>query len=76
MGSAAACVFLYRLENKQISKIPLPAVALGLVVIMLSASIPKYTAEGLLNTLAVSLSGAEKAFKQPHWRASDGSLRL
>lgn len=76
VGSAAACVFLYRLEKKEISKIPLPAVALGLVVIMLSASIPKYTAEGLLNTLAVSLSGAEKAFKQPHWRASDGSLRL
>ncbi len=56
VGSVAACVFLFRLEKKQIRKIPLSALALGLVVIILSANIPKYTAEGVLNFVAVTLS--------------------
>lgn len=76
VGSAAACVFLFRLEKKEIRKIPLPALALGLALILLSASIPKYTAEGVLNSLAVALSGAEKAFMQPHWRGAPVSSRL
>jgi hypothetical protein len=76
VGSAAACVFLCRLEKKQIRKIPLPALALGLAIIMLSMSIPKYTAEGVLNSLAVTLSGAERAFMQPHWRISGEHARL
>lgn len=76
VGSAAACVFLCRLEKKQIRKIPLPALALGLAIIMLSTSIPKYTAEGVLNSLAVTLSGAERAFMQPHWRISGEHARL
>lgn len=76
VGSAAACVFLYKLENKAVSKIPRPALVVGLVVMALSASMPKYTAEGLLNALAVSLSGTEKAFMQPHWRTSGESSRL
>ena len=50
--------------------------ALGLAGILLSTSIPKYTAEGVLNSLAVTLSGAEKAFMQPHWRTSGGPSRL
>jgi len=76
VGSAAACVFLFRLEKMQIRKIPLPALALGLAIIMLSMSIPKYTAEGVLNSLAVTLSGAERAFMQPHWRTSGEPARL
>lgn len=76
VGSAAACVFLYRLEKKQTRKIPLPALAMGLAIIMLSMSIPKYTAEGVLNSLAVTLSGAERAFAQPHWRTSGEPERL
>jgi hypothetical protein len=76
VGSAAACVFLCRLEKKKIRKIPLPALALGLAIIMLSTSIPKYTAEGVLNSLAVTLSGAERAFMQPHWRISGEHARL
>lgn len=76
VGSAAACVFLYRLEQRHIRKIPLPALALGLTVIIMSTSIPKYTAEGFLNSLAVTFSGAEKAFMHPRWRTSDGATRL
>ncbi|MCW8277168.1 hypothetical protein IMF27_17080 [Pseudomonas sp. PCH199] len=76
VGSAAACVFLFRLEKKQIRKIPMPVLALGLVVIVLSTSIPKYTAEGVLNSVAVTLSGAEKAFTRPHWRTSGEPSRL
>ncbi|MNM92538.1 hypothetical protein D3C81_1048760 [compost metagenome] len=76
VGSAAACVFLFRLERKEVRKIPRTALALGLAVILLSTSIPKYTAEGVLNSLAVTLSGAEKAFMQPHWRTSEGASRL
>jgi hypothetical protein len=76
VGSAAACVFLFRLERKEIRKIPRAALVLGLAVILLSTSIPKYTAEGVLNSLAVTLSGTEKAFRQPHWRTSGGPTRL
>ncbi|WP_413787357.1 hypothetical protein [Pseudomonas sp. P5_109] len=76
VGSAAACVFLFRLERKEIRKIPRTALMLGLAIIMLSTSIPKYTAERLLNSFAVTLSGAEKAFMQPHWRTPGGSSRL
>lgn len=76
VGSVAACVFLLRLERKEIRKIPRQALVLGLAVILLSTSIPKYTAEGVLNSLAVTLSGAEKAFMQPHWRTPGESSRL
>nr|WP_160105155.1 phosphatase PAP2 family protein [Pseudomonas izuensis] len=76
VGSAAACVFLYRLEKKQVRKIPPQALVLGLAIIMLSTSIPKYTAEGALNSIAVALSGAEKAVIQPHWRTSAKASRL
>ena len=76
VGSAAACVFLFRLERKEIRKIPRQALVLGLAVILMSTSIPKYTAEGVLNSLAVTLSGAEKAFMQPHWRTSNSASRL
>jgi hypothetical protein len=76
VGSAAACVFLFRLEKKDVRKIPLPALGIGLAVILLSTSIPKYTAEGVLNSLAVTLSGAEKAFMKPHWRGVPVSSRF
>jgi hypothetical protein len=76
VGSAAACVFLFRLEKRQIRKMPLPVLVVGIAVIMLSTSIPKYTAEGVLNSVAVTLSGAEKAFMQPHWRTSGEATRL
>lgn len=76
VGSVAACVFLFRLERKEIRKIPRTALMLGLAVIMLSTSLPKYTAERLLNSFAVTLSGAEKAFRQPDWRTRGESSKL
>jgi hypothetical protein len=69
-------VFLLRLEKKDVRKIPLPALGIGLAVILLSTSIPKYTAEGVLNSLAVTLSGAEKAFMKPYWRTSGATAPL
>lgn len=68
VGSTAACAFLYRLEKKDIGKIPRPVLVMGLVVVVVCSDIPKYTAEGLLNEIATSLSGAEHAFKRPYWR--------
>lgn len=72
VGSAAACVFLFTLEKWHLGKISKPALAVGLAVILVCSQAPKLSAEGMLNHVATSLSGAEQAFKQPHWRGLPG----
>lgn len=72
VGSAAACVFLFKLENRPIGKIPQPALMVGLAVMLICSQAPKLSAEGMLNHVATSLSGAEQAFKRPHWREMPG----
>ena len=59
---------LFRLEKSQIGKIPTPALVMGIAVVLVCSLVPKFTAEGLLDQIATSLSGAEHAFKRAHWR--------
>lgn len=40
----------------------------GLAVLLVCALMPKYNAELLLNRVAVTLSGAERAYQEPAWR--------
>lgn len=68
IGSTAACLFLWGVEKNDLPKIPLPALLFGAGVILLASVIPKYTAESLLDHLAVSLSGMQTVFEQPTWR--------
>lgn len=72
VGSVAACVFLYKLESRPVGKIPRPALIAGLAVILICSQAPKLSAEGMLNQVATSLSGAEQAFKRPYWRELPG----
>lgn len=67
-GSVAALVFLVRLERLEAEPIPLSAIAMGAMVIILCAGIPKVTAESLLNQCAIAISGASHAFKRPDWQ--------
>jgi hypothetical protein len=39
-----------------------------LVFMAFNATTPKHTAENVLNRIAVTISGAQRAFKQPEWR--------
>jgi len=71
LGSIAACLFLFCLENISIRKIPSSAVVAGLMLIALSTTTTKYTAESLLDRIAVKISGGEKAYKQPEWRVPE-----
>ncbi|WP_297835606.1 hypothetical protein [Pseudomonas sp.] len=68
LGSLAACAFLYSIEGLEIRKIPLTALVLGLVFMAFNTTTPKHTAENVLNRIAVTISGAQRAFKQPEWR--------
>ena len=70
LGITAACFFLWRLEYIEDNKVPLPLVGGGLVILLLSAMLPKYNAEGILNQVAITISGAQQAFQEPLWRAS------
>ncbi len=72
LGSAAACIFLFRLEEEGIGKISCRALVMGSAVILACSLAPKLTAEGLLDQIATSLSGAGHAFKRPHWRNVPG----
>lgn len=73
VGSVAACAFLLWVEKKNLRRIPLQALVIGLVVVLVCSWMPKFTAEGILNHIAISLSGAEHAFKRPYWRSVSGS---
>ncbi|MDB6048982.1 MAG: Uncharacterized protein JWR17_1728 [Pseudomonas sp.] len=68
LGSLAACAFLYSIERFEIRSIPPTALALGVVFMAFNATTTKHSAENLLNRVAVTISGAQKAFKQPEWR--------
>lgn len=68
VGSAGAWLFLRRLEQFQVRPLPAPTLALGLTLMLIAASLPKYTAEHLLNHFATSLSGAERPHLTPPWR--------
>ena len=63
IGSVAACVFVYNLRQYNVSHVPRPALAMGLAVVMGFSCMPKYTAERLLDHIAITLSGADQAFR-------------
>ncbi|WP_397449591.1 phosphatase PAP2 family protein [Pseudomonas sp. NA-150] len=72
LGSMGACVFLYCLEETaERVKIPGMALALGLMFMAFNATTPKYTAEHLLNHVAVTISGGERAYAKPEWRSPE-----
>lgn len=64
IGTGAACVFLVAIKKDDMGKIPRPLLAMGLVVVLVGSYVPKLTAEGLLDNIATTLSGAEHAFKR------------
>lgn len=70
IGGLGSMSFLALAERSDIRPLPARAVAMGLTVIAVCASLPKYTAEGLLNHFAITLSGAEEPYLKPHWHES------
>ena len=56
-------MFLFSLKPNSLGTIPRPALVMGLAVVLAFNSMPKYTAERLLDHIAISLSGAEQAFR-------------
>lgn len=68
LGSLAACLFLFGLENTQPGRIPSAALLVGLLLIAFNATTPKYTAESILDRISIKLSGANQAFRAPDWR--------
>jgi hypothetical protein len=70
IGGLGSMIFLSLAERYEIRPLPASAVAMGLTVIAVCASLPKYTAEGLLNHFATTLSGAEAAYTRTHWQDS------
>ncbi|QHF03858.1 hypothetical protein N015_16125 [Pseudomonas asturiensis] len=69
VGSLAASAFLLGLEGHAPRRIPSSAVVVGLLFIAISSTTTKYNAERLLDRISVKISGSERAFKQPDWRA-------
>ena len=63
IGSVAACVFVLCLKPYNVSQVPRPALTLGLAVVIAFSCMPKYTAERLLDHIAITLSGAPQAFR-------------
>ena len=63
IGSVAACVFLFSVKQYNLSKVPRPALVMGLAVVLAFDAMPKYTAERLLDHIAITLSGADQAFR-------------
>lgn len=69
VGTIAACAFLWLTRDERIAAFSRRALAYGFVVMLVSASMPKYTAEAVLGHVAISLSGAEAPYSHPQWRA-------
>jgi hypothetical protein len=67
LGVGAAMVFLWRLEVVDVRVSP-SLIGGGMVILLLSALVPKYNAEKLLNHVAVAVSGADQAYQEPAWR--------
>lgn len=70
IGTLGSLSFLALIERVTIRPLPARAMAMGLTVIAVCASFPKYTAEGVLNHFATTLSGAEEPYLKPHWHES------
>ncbi|WP_426114851.1 hypothetical protein [Pseudomonas sp. DSP3-2-2] len=68
VGSLAALVFLFGLENIRSGRIPSSALVAGLLLIAFSSTTTKYTAESLLDRISMKMSGADAAFRAPDWR--------
>jgi hypothetical protein len=68
VGSIAAVLYLRRLEHYEVRPLPMPTLAVGLMLMVIAASLPKYTAETMLNDFAISLSGAQEPHLIPSWR--------
>lgn len=73
IGSAGAGLFLRRLEGFEVRRLTAPTLAAGLMLMFIAASLPKYTAEHLLNHFAMSLSGADRPHLMPTWRSPPDS---
>lgn len=54
IGSVAACVFVLCLKPYNVSHVPRPALTLGLAVVIAFSCMPKYTAERLLDRIAIT----------------------
>ncbi len=67
LGAVAAVAFLWRIDLAPINLSP-SLIGAGVVVLLLSGLLPKYSAERLLNHVAVSVSGAPRAHQEPAWR--------
>lgn len=74
LGAVAAVAFLWRLEVVDIKVSP-SLIGGGLVLLLLSALIPKYNAEHLLNRVAITVSGAEQAYLEPSWRTEPEHIK-
>jgi hypothetical protein len=74
LGSSGACVFLVCLESRSPHRIPSSALLAGLLFIAISTTTTQYNAERLLDRISTKMSGSEKAFRQPEWRAPTESL--
>jgi hypothetical protein len=70
LGVIAALLFLWRIEAATIKLSP-SLMSGGLVFLLVCALVPKYSAEVLLNRVAVSLSGADQAHQAPAWRLGE-----
>lgn len=69
VGTLAASLFLWATRDEHIAPFSRRALAFGFVVLVVSASFPKYTAEAMLGHVAVKLSGAPAPYDKAHWRA-------
>lgn len=67
LGAVAAIAFLWRIDVAQVNISP-SFIGGAIVVLLLSALVPKYNAETLLNHVAVIVSGSERAHQEPRWR--------
>jgi hypothetical protein len=76
VGSIAACAFLYSLEEVEFRKIPHAALAFGLAFMAFNATTTKYTAEHVLNRIAVTISGGGQAHVRGEWRTPDVQAEL
>lgn len=77
LGSIAACAFLYSLEeDAEFRKIPHAALAFGIAFMAFNATTTKYTAEHVLNRIAVTISGGERAHTRVEWRTPEVQLEL
>lgn len=74
LGAVAALTFLWRIDVAQVNVSP-SLIGAGAVVVLLSALVPKYNAENLLNHVAVSVSGASRAHQEPAWRVGSGPIK-